>query len=181
MARELSTDPYVPLVGTLPPDAGPQEALAWVERQRARHGEDAGFSFTVAVAATGVAVGHCGLWLRQPADGRATAGYAIVPSARRKGYGADALAALTRFAWTLPGLTHVALDIEPWNTGSVRVAELAGYRCDGLLLGHREIAGERRDMLRYVAERPRPGDPVVTPASPAPRGTPRRAAPGRAG
>jgi RimJ/RimL family protein N-acetyltransferase len=88
--------------------------------------------------------------------GRATAGYSIVPSARRQGYAGDALAALTDFGWTLPGLFRVALYIEPWNTGSIRTAECAGYLREGLLRSHQEIAGERRDMLLFAAIRPTP-------------------------
>ncbi len=34
MARELSTDPYVPLTGSLPSCATEYEAKAWVRRQR---------------------------------------------------------------------------------------------------------------------------------------------------
>lgn len=43
---QLSTNPYVPTIGTLPPDAGEREALTWVRRQQGRHSEGAGFSFT---------------------------------------------------------------------------------------------------------------------------------------
>jgi ribosomal-protein-alanine N-acetyltransferase len=37
MAEELSRDPYVPTVGSLPPHATHEDALAWIERQRQRH------------------------------------------------------------------------------------------------------------------------------------------------
>ena len=36
MARELSTDPYVPFVGTLPANASREQASDWVDRQRGR-------------------------------------------------------------------------------------------------------------------------------------------------
>ncbi len=32
--QELSTDPYVPLIGTLPPGASRQEARDYIDRQR---------------------------------------------------------------------------------------------------------------------------------------------------
>jgi len=38
MARELSTDPYVPMIGTLPANASEQQALEWVERVEHRIG-----------------------------------------------------------------------------------------------------------------------------------------------
>lgn len=85
MAQELSTDPYVPKTGSLPARASEDEALAWVERQQRRHAERAGFSFTIVDASVDGAVGHCGLWLKDLGEGQATAGYAIVPSARGRG------------------------------------------------------------------------------------------------
>jgi len=154
MARELATDAYIPTIGTLPPNADDEQALAWILRQHGRYDEGAGFSFAVADARTDAAVGQCGLWLRELGEGRATAGYSIAPSARGRGFAADALAALTAFAWTVPGLFRVALYIEPWNEGSVRTAERAGYAREGLLRSHQEIGGVRRDMLLYAAIRP---------------------------
>ncbi len=150
MARDLSTDPYVPLTGSLPENASESEAAAWVVRQQGRHAEGAGFSFSIVDESTARAVGHCGLWLEELAQGRATAGYAVIPSARGRGSARDALMSLTSFAWTLPGLHRVALFIEPWNTGSIRTAERAGYRREGLLASHQEIGGRRRDMLIYA-------------------------------
>ena len=154
MARGLATDPYVPLIGTLPADAGRDEALAWVERQLARHDEGAGFSFTIVERATGAAVGSCGLWLRELPEGRASAGYSLVPSARGRGLATDALRALTAFAWTVPGLHRVALRVEPANTASLRVAERAGYAREGLLRSHEEVGGERVDMVLLAVVRP---------------------------
>jgi RimJ/RimL family protein N-acetyltransferase len=60
-----------------------------------------------------------------------------------------ALKALTAFAWTIPVLHRIELYIEPWNSGSVRAAEGAGFEREGLLRGHQEIGGRRRDMLLY--------------------------------
>jgi ribosomal-protein-alanine N-acetyltransferase len=141
MARELSTDPYAPSIGTMPASATDTEVADWIDRQRNRWAEGAGFSFAVAEAATGRAVGSVGLWLRQLPEGRATAGYFIAPSARGSGLAAAALRAVTAFGWTIPQLHRIGLHIEPWNTPSVRTAENAGYRREGLLRSHTEIAG----------------------------------------
>jgi ribosomal-protein-alanine N-acetyltransferase len=153
LALELATDPYVPLIGSLPAHATEQEAHGWVERQRGRLVEGIGFSFAVADAGTNLAVGSIGLWLAQLPHGRATAGYAIAPSARGRGLATAALTALTTFAWTVPTLHRVELYIEPTNIGSVRTAERAGYQREGLLRSHQEIGGSRRDMLLYAAVR----------------------------
>lgn len=154
MARELSTDPYVPQTGSLPPHATVEDARAWIYRQQARHAEGAGFSFTITESGSGTAVGHCGLWLRELAQGRGSAGYSIAPSWRGRGLASDALGALTTFAWTVPGLERIALFIEPWNYASIRTAERAGYVYQDLLPEHQKIGGERRDVLLYLARRP---------------------------
>jgi ribosomal-protein-alanine N-acetyltransferase len=155
MARELSTDPYVPLIGTLPANASPQEAQDWIDRQRGRLAEGAGFSFVIADATTNRALGDIGLWLTFLARGRASAGYSVARSARGRGIAAAALTALTPFAWSIPGLYRIELYIEPWNVGSIKTAERAGYEREGLLRSHAEIGGRRRDMLLYALIRPR--------------------------
>jgi len=149
----LSADPYVPLIGTLPPDATPREGREWITRQRGRLAEGRGFSFAVADARTDRAVGAIGLWLAGMPQGRAEVGYSIAPAERGRGLAAAALTAVTTFAWTIPELHRLELHIEPWNTASVRTAERAGYRREGLLASHQEIGGERRDMLLYARVR----------------------------
>jgi ribosomal-protein-alanine N-acetyltransferase len=156
VAGELSTDGYVPLIGTLPAHASEEQAREWIARQRGRWAEGAGFSFAVARADTGRAVGFIGLWLGGLPRGHARAGYAIAPGQRGQRLASAALLALTGFAWSLPALHRIELHIEPWNTASVRTAERAGFRREGLLPSHQEIGGERRDMLLYAAVRPTP-------------------------
>lgn len=153
MARELSLDEYVPTIGTLPPRATEEEALAWVERQRQHHVRGTGFAFCIADAASDRSLGQIGLWTRELGTGRAAAGYGIAPGSRGRRAGANALLALLDFGWTIPGLHRVELLIEPWNTASIRTAENVGFIREGLLRSHQEIAGERRDMLIYAAVR----------------------------
>jgi ribosomal-protein-alanine N-acetyltransferase len=153
MAQDLSTDPYVPLIGTLPARATEAEAADWIERQQCRWAEGAGFSFAIAETVTDRAVGAAGLWLRQLPEGRATAGYSVAPGDRGRGLAAAALTALTAFGWTIPQLHRIELHIEPGNTASVRTAENAGYLREGLLRSHTGIGGRRRDMLLFAAVR----------------------------
>jgi RimJ/RimL family protein N-acetyltransferase len=153
MVLDLASDPYVPLIGTLPAHATEAEALDWLERNRGRWAEGRGFSFAVAEAATGRAVGALGVWLAELPHGRAEIGYSVMPGARGRGYATAALVAGTAFAWTLPGLHRVQLHIEGWNAASVRTAERAGYRREGLLRSYMEIGGRRRDMVLYAAVR----------------------------
>lgn len=153
MVADLAGDPYVPLVGSLPAHATPGEVAAWIARQRGRLPAGAGLSFAIADAATDRALGQIGLWLRDLDAGRATAGYGVAPRDRGRGVAAAALTALTRFGWTVPALHRVVLYVEPWNAASVRTAERAGYRREGLLRSHQEIGGVRRDMLLFATVR----------------------------
>ncbi|WP_138758945.1 GNAT family N-acetyltransferase [Modestobacter altitudinis] len=153
MALDLSTDPYAPLIGTMPAHATVDDAAEWIVRQQRRWAEGAGFSFAVAEAATGRAVGTVGLWLRQLPEGRATAGYFVAPGDRGRGLAAAALTAVTTFGWTIPALHRIELLIEPWNTASVRTARNAGYVREGLLRSHTEIGGRRRDMVLFASIR----------------------------
>ena len=154
MLQNLATDPYVPLIGSLPACATKEQATDWIRRNLDRWKESSGFSFAIAEAATGRALGSAGLWLAEIAQGRATAGYSIAPQHRGHGHAADALTALTAFAWTLPAVHRVELYIEPENIASIRTAERAGYVCEGRLRSHQEIGGRRRDMLLHAAVRP---------------------------
>ncbi|WP_394249148.1 GNAT family N-acetyltransferase [Arthrobacter pityocampae] len=157
MAMELARDDYVPMIGTLPRHASREDALARVERQRQRHADGTGFSFSIADAGTGCSLGQMGLWTRELKQGRAQAGYGVMPSARGRGVAGRALRALLDFAWTIPGLHRVELHIEPWNTASVRSADRAGFHREGLLRSYQDIGGERRDVLLHAAVRARRG------------------------
>jgi ribosomal-protein-alanine N-acetyltransferase len=158
LAVELGEDPYIPLIGSLPAHPTAQQALEWIHRQRGRLAEGVGLAFAIADAESDDAVGAIGLWLRNLSAGRATVGYSVSPANRGHGVATSALKALTRFAWTIPGLYRVELYIEPWNHSSIHVAEAAGYQREGLLRSHQEIGGTRRDMLLYATTRPQRGE-----------------------
>lgn len=153
LAIAMGADPYIPLIGSLPAHPTTQQALEWIQRQHDRLQEGAGLSFAIADAESDEALGTIGLWLRNLSAGRATVGYSVGPAHRGRGVASSALRALVTFVWTIPTLHRVELYIEPWNVGSIRVAEAAGCRREGLLRSHQEIGGARRDMLLYATTR----------------------------
>lgn len=153
MVVDLSTDPYLPKIGSLLGNANRKDALAYIGRQISRLDTGVGYSFCVADKDTDEAFGTAGLWLAPLAAGRATAGYSIAPRNRGRRIAGQALIALTRFGWSVPELHRIELYIEPWNVASIRTAELAGYEREGLLRSHQEIGGKRVDMLLHAAIR----------------------------
>lgn len=153
MLRDLSTDPYVPLIGSLPANANTQDELGYIGRQQRHLERETGYPFCMAEP-HGQALGVAGLWVAELAKGRATIGYAVAPSARRRGVAVRALLALTAFGWTLPELFRIELYIEPWNVGSIRTAEAAGYVRECLLRSHQPIGDQRADMFLYSELRP---------------------------
>jgi len=153
LVAELSTDPYLPQIGTVPAVFDEQAGLAYIARQHQRLHDGVGYSFAIADVHDDRRLGFAGLW---PQDGDwAHLGYAVAPRARGRGVATAALAALTTFAWTLPSLDRLELLIEPWNVGSCRVAEHCGYQQDSEP-GRTEIGGEQREVLRYVLVRRTP-------------------------
>ena len=93
LAVEFGTDPYIPLIGSLPAYPTADQALEWVRPQRGRLAEGSGYSLAIAESANGRAVGAIGLWLRDLPAGRGSVGYAV---ARRAGVEASPVAPCPR-------------------------------------------------------------------------------------
>ena len=82
-------------------------------------------------------------------DGVAHVGYWTAASARGRGYTTDALRTITTWFFRARGAARVELVVEPANVASIRVAEKAGFRAEGLLR-QRYVLHERRiDVVMY--------------------------------
>jgi ribosomal-protein-alanine N-acetyltransferase len=68
---------------------------------------------------------------------------------RGRGHVTAALTAISRRGLSLDGIHRIELYVEPWNEGSWRAAERAGYHREGLLRSWQEVGAERRDMYMY--------------------------------
>lgn len=154
MVLNLARDRYACLMSTLTIAADRPTALQWITQQKRRYLMGMGYSVAIADAASGKAVGQIGLWTGTIKERRVTCGYSVAPVHRGKGYAADALAAITEFAWTVPGIDRVELYIEPTNEASWRTGEKVGYTRDALVPEHSFIDGIAKDMYRYVVDRP---------------------------
>lgn len=148
---DASSDPFIPMITSVPQSADDASALAFIARQHERAASGVGYSFAVEVDS--VCVGQIGLWLRDLDKGRATIGYWIRPRSRRQGFAAAALAALTKWAFEVVDVDRLQLYVEPWNVGSWRAAERVGFEREGLLRSWEVVGEGRRDMFMYSLTR----------------------------
>ncbi|MFG2191406.1 GNAT family N-acetyltransferase [Streptomyces sp. NPDC048639] len=81
----------------------------------------------------GVPVGAIGLFRADWEARSAEVGYGVSSGYRSKGYATEALAALTGWALSGGGMQRIQLTANTDNTGSVRVAEKAGFLREGTL------------------------------------------------
>lgn len=149
VVREASRDPFIPLITTVPAGGSDEELSEFIHQQNQRAATGAGYSFAIAESQTNEAVGQIGLWLTNAGRGRASIGYWIASSQRKKGIAAIALDAIARWALTLPSIHRVELYVEPWNEGSWRTAERCGFMREGLMRSWEDVGQERKDMYMY--------------------------------
>ena len=149
LIMSVTDDPLIPLITTVPASGSEDDARAYLQRQHDRLTTGAGYSFAIADAHTGDAVGQIGLWTSQIALGHASIGYWIGGQYRRRGYARAALAALTAWACGIEEIQRLHLFVEPWNEGSWKTAEACGYHREGLLRRWERVGDEYRDMYVY--------------------------------
>jgi ribosomal-protein-alanine N-acetyltransferase len=149
LVQSVAGDALIPLITTVPVSGQLGDALSYIERQHERLPTGAGYSFAIADALTGEAVGQIGLWLKDLPAGRASTGYWVAGQFRRRGYVTAALAAISRWGLSLDGVHRIELYAEPWNEGSWRAADRVGYRREGLLRSWQQVGAQRADMYMY--------------------------------
>jgi ribosomal-protein-alanine N-acetyltransferase len=94
-----------------------------------RHGDrDYGFHFVVRREDERV-IGEIG-FVEPPKGGSVTIGYAIVPSARRRGYATEAIVAVTEWSLAQREVDSVRAQTLPDNEASMRALRSAGFEED---------------------------------------------------
>lgn len=149
LVREASADPYIPQLTSVPAVYSDEAGERFVQRQWQRAREGAGYPFVIADRSDDRPLGVMSLRMKDAAEGRASLGYWLVPSARGRGAVTAALRAVTAWAFGELAIPRLELYVEPWNTASADAAERAGFQREGLLRSWQRIGGERRDMTMY--------------------------------
>jgi [ribosomal protein S5]-alanine N-acetyltransferase len=142
-------DPEIPRYTRVPDSYGEEEARQW--QRMASTGLRTGSDLPTLIvdAADGRLLGAVGLHNLDPESGRCSAGYWVAAGERRRGIARRGLSLLSHYAFDELDVKRIEVWIEPENASSLRVAEAAGFRREGLLRSFMHIGGRRRDMLMY--------------------------------
>ena len=154
LVQEASLDPHIPLITSVPSTSDPNEAMAFIDRQADRVASGEGYPFVIVSVKSNEAAGAIGLWPRDLKNGRASIGYWIVASQRRQGLATEALRSISSWGLGLDQIHRLELYVEPWNEGSWRAAEQAGYQREGVLRDWERVGGRWRDMYMYSLVEP---------------------------
>lgn len=127
LVEEAARDPLLLPGTTLPRDATPAAARAFVERQWSRNASGEGISLAIAV--DGVAVGCVTLTTRRPPI--ADLGYWLVGRARGAGTGGRAIALVVPWALAQAGIEAVEAFVADRNIASRRLLDRAGFQAAG--------------------------------------------------
>jgi RimJ/RimL family protein N-acetyltransferase len=135
-------DPDIPRWTSVPSPYTEEDARRFVAGLEDHH------AFAVVDPETDELFGSVGFWLDD--HGRAGFGYWTAKEARGRGVASRALRLLTRRVVREHGPARLQLMVEPANAASIRVAEKAGFRREGLLRSYLEVKGTRRDVYLYA-------------------------------
>ena len=164
LVRQAATDPFIPLISTVPRPFSEAGGRRFIDQHRHRLRDGFGYSFVIVEgeAAAGSPVGSIGLWLRDLDQGRASVGYWVLGPARRRGAATAALGALAAWAFDRLGVPRLELYAEPWNEPSIKVAAANGFVAEGVLRAWQVVGDGRRDMVmlaRLAGDPPGPAGP----------------------
>ena len=147
--EEASSDPYIPLITTVPAPYTPQEGNAWLERQRDQAVNGHGCPMAVISRSTGETVGMATInginWTHR----RAAIGYWILDRYRGHGLARAAVSLLPGLARKLELIRLEAL-IEPSNHASQAVCRVLGFTEEGTLRSYYRIGGQNQDMVMFA-------------------------------
>ena len=152
----LIADPDVLRYSRTPEPVPEGYERAWLDRVVRRRAEGSMEVFAACEEPAGTFVGM-GLVPSLDRDAaEAELGYSVLPEARGRGVATAILLALTRWAFEEAGIRRATLIIDPANPASERVAERAGFVCEGILRSLHQKGDRRVDAGLWSRL---PGDP----------------------
>lgn len=104
-------------------------------------------SFSVVELDGGTLIGSAQLWNIDNHNRSAHIGMGLLPSARGKGYGTDAVAVLCHYGFAVRGLQRLQIETLSDNTAMLRSAERNGFVREGVLRSAAWVIGEFIDEV----------------------------------
>lgn len=141
-------DPEIQRWTSIPVPYRREDAVGYVEQIARAAWEAGGAVFAVEDCENGTFAGTIGA--QRMTDGIAHLGYWTAAPARGRGLTSEALRVITRWFFGERGASRVELVVEPDNAASIRVAEDAGFRLEGVLRGRLVVRGRRADVAMYA-------------------------------
>ncbi|GGS74963.1 N-acetyltransferase [Planobispora rosea] len=123
-----------------------EQALA---RYDAYTPDPANVRFTIASLADGQVLGRCVVWGIDAFNRNAHLGISLLPQARGRGYGLDALRVMCDYAFRIRGLHRLGLETLATNTAMIATAEKAGFRREGVHREHAWVLGAFVDEVLF--------------------------------
>jgi RimJ/RimL family protein N-acetyltransferase len=80
---------------------------------------------------------------------RTAVGYWVAPWTRNRGLATRAVETLSAWALVDGGFDRLELTTDPENTASMRVAEKAGFECEGVVAGYVQTTSGPRDSVVF--------------------------------
>lgn len=143
---EASTDPEIPRGTTVPAEYTEAGGREWIERQWARKATGQGVSMAVVEASTQLACGLVYLGLRRP-EGHCEIGYWLVPSARGRGLGTEAIMLASRWVLAHTDVYRLYAHVVPDNESSLRALASCGFSREGVLRSFLDVGDGHSDVV----------------------------------
>lgn len=146
----LHADAQVMRYWSCPPFATIEQARQLFEKndRGARAGEFLPWAIALTAAADRL-VGTCSLFAIDTTHRRAMIGYALLPSLWGHGYAHEALRLALDHAFGALALNRVEADVDPGNSGSLRLLERNGFAREGLLRERWRVGSGVQDSAIY--------------------------------
>ena len=100
--------------------------------------------------ATGILIGDCAIKLQATDPRIAEIGMTISPTFQRKGYGKEALLAITAFLFDTKKLHRIIETVDAENTASIRLLQSTGFRKEGYFIENIFFNGKWGSEYQYA-------------------------------